>query len=32
VLNERFIPISVHPKDKGAELFWLRRVVIEPVR
>ena len=24
--------ISVHPKDEGAELCWLRRVVIEPVR
>jgi alpha-L-fucosidase len=24
-------PISVHPKNEGAELFWLRRVVIEPV-
>jgi alpha-L-fucosidase len=26
------IPISVHPKNDGAELCWLRRVVIEPVR
>jgi alpha-L-fucosidase len=26
------IPISVHPKNDGAELFWLRRMVIEPVR
>jgi alpha-L-fucosidase len=26
------VPVSVHPKNDGAELFWLRRVVIEPVR
>ena len=24
--------LSVHPKDEGGELFWLRRVLIEPVR
>jgi alpha-L-fucosidase len=24
--------IRVHPKSAGAELFWLRRIVIEPVR
>jgi alpha-L-fucosidase len=26
------VPVSVYPKADGAELFWLRRVVIEPVR
>jgi alpha-L-fucosidase len=26
------VPVSVYPKSAGAELFWLRRVVIEPVR
>jgi alpha-L-fucosidase len=26
------VTIRVHPKSPGAELFWLRRIVIEPVR
>lgn len=26
------VPLHVYPKSDGAELFWLRRVVIEPVR
>jgi len=25
-------PVSVYPKDNGAELFWLRRVLVEPVQ
>jgi hypothetical protein len=25
------IPLSVHPKSEGAELFWLHRVVVEPI-
>ena len=32
IRNPGVVPISVHPKNEGAELFWLRRVVIEPVR
>jgi len=26
------VPLSVHPVSAGPELFWLRRVVVEPVR
>lgn len=26
------LPVTVHPKTGGTELFWLRRVVIEPLR
>lgn len=26
------VPVSVHPVSDGPELFWLRRIVIEPVR
>ena len=25
------VPVSVYPKDPGAELFWLRRILVEPV-
>jgi alpha-L-fucosidase len=25
------LPVSIYPKDSGPELFWLRRLVIEPV-
>ena len=24
-------PLTMHPKNTGAELFWLRRVILEPV-
>jgi alpha-L-fucosidase len=24
-------PLTIHPKQDGAELFWLRRVLIEPI-
>ena len=26
------IPITVRPRETGPELFWLRRVIIEPIR
>jgi alpha-L-fucosidase len=26
------VPVNIHPKNAGAELFWLRRVIIDPVR
>jgi alpha-L-fucosidase len=32
IRNAGVVPVSVYPKADGAELFWLRRVVIEPVR
>jgi alpha-L-fucosidase len=32
IRNAEVVPVSVYPKMDGAELFWLRRVVIEPVR
>jgi alpha-L-fucosidase len=32
VKSPGIIPLCVRPKNAGAELFWLRRVVIEPVR
>jgi hypothetical protein len=25
------VPLAVHPKDSTGELFWLRRVIVEPV-
>ena len=25
------VPVSIHPKDAGAELFWLRSIIVEPV-
>jgi alpha-L-fucosidase len=25
------VPVAVHPKNDGAELFWLRRIIVEPV-
>jgi alpha-L-fucosidase len=26
------VPVAVHPRADGPELFWLRRIVVEPVR
>jgi alpha-L-fucosidase len=26
------VTLTVHPKREGAELFWLRRAIVEPVR
>jgi len=32
VKSSGVVPVSIHPRNAGAELFWLRRVIIEPVR
>ncbi|HEY2081445.1 MAG TPA: alpha-L-fucosidase [Verrucomicrobiae bacterium] len=32
IKNPGVIPLSVRPQSDGVELFWLRRVVLEPVR
>ena len=32
IATPEVVPILVHPRTDGSELFWLRRVVIEPVR
>ena len=32
VRTPEILPVSVHPKNDGAELFWLRRIHIEPLQ